>query len=131
MSGPSDSIRVLVASFPGQGWDFGLTRHPFHAEEMPRGARYTVYNRRLMVTTFEDSSAEEGYWLLRRAAGALHTGELPLEIKGPDAERLLNKVFTGDVARLRPGRCGYQFACYPDGGMIVDGVLLRLASEHF
>ena len=54
-----------------------------------------------------------------------HTGELPLEIRGPDAEKLLNRVFTRDIAKNRVGRCSYQFACYDHGGMITDGVLVR------
>ncbi len=32
---------------------------------------------------------------------------------------------------MRTGRCSYQFACYHDGGMITDGVLLRLCEDRF
>ena len=55
----------------------------------------------------------------------------PIEIVGPDAERLLNKVFARDVSKVRVGRCSYQFACYHDGGMINDGVMLRLTEDRF
>jgi glycine cleavage system aminomethyltransferase T len=75
--------------------------------------------------------ADEAYWKLRRQAILRHTGELPIEIRGPDAERLLNLVFTRDVAKNRVGRCSYQIACYEDGGMILDGVLVRLAEDRF
>ena len=50
--------RILVSSFPGQGWDFGLIRHPFHEEERQRGAKYCVYNHRLMAVCFDDSTTE-------------------------------------------------------------------------
>jgi aminomethyltransferase len=60
-----------------------------------------------------------------------NTGELPIEISGPDAERLLNRVFTREIGKVKTGRCSYQFACYHDGGMITDGVLLRLADDRF
>ena len=60
-----------------------------------------------------------------------HTGELPIEISGPDAESLLSHVFTREVSKVKVGRCSYQFACYHDGGMITDGVLLRLAQDRF
>lgn len=68
---------------------------------------------------------------MRRGAGLFDTGELPTEISGRDAERLCDRVFTRNVARLKPGRCGYGIACYPDGGVIVDGILMRLAEDRF
>ena len=66
------------------------------------------------------------YWAVRTNVIFRHTGELPIEISGRDAETLLNKAFTRSVSMVKPGRCSYQFACYHDGGMITDGVLLRL-----
>ena len=127
----NDHHRVIATSIPGQGWDYALQKHPFHEEERLRGAVYCVYNRRLMANAFEDSTPEREYWLLRRTAGALHTGELTTEISGPDAAHLLDKVFTRNIAKTKIGRCSYQFACYPDGGMIVVGVLMRLAEDRF
>ncbi|MHC8509570.1 MAG: aminomethyltransferase family protein [Rhodospirillales bacterium] len=124
-------MRDLVVSTPGAGWDYAQTRHPYHMIERPKGPRYCVYNRRQMAVCFEDHSTEDGYWLLRRKAAVLHTGEYPLQFKGPDAERLLDRLFTKDISKVRPGRCGYGLACYDDGGMIVDGVLLRLAEDLF
>ena len=61
----------------------------------------------------------------------LNTGEYPLQFEGPDAERLLDLLFTKDFTKLRPGRCGYGIPCYEDGGMITDGVVLRLANDLF
>jgi len=60
-----------------------------------------------------------------------HTGELATEIRGPGAEAFLDRVFTRNVAKVRVGRCSYQIACYPDGGVIMDGVLVRLATDRF
>ena len=123
--------RDLVTSRPGAGWDFGLNRHPYHEIERPMGPHYCVYNRRHMAVCFDAYSTEEDYWLLRRQAAVLHTGEWPLQFEGPDAERLLDKLFTKNIAKLKTGRCGYGLACYEDGGLIVDGVLLRLAPDKF
>ena len=71
------------------------------------------------------------YWKVRTEVVFRHTGELPIEISGPDAESLLNRLFTRDVSKVKVGRCSYQFACYHDGGMITDGILLRLAQDKF
>ena len=59
------------------------------------------------------------------------TGELPIEIKGVDSEKLCDNIFTKDIKKLKVGRCLYGIACYPDGGMIVDGILMRLEQELF
>jgi aminomethyltransferase len=80
------------------------------------------------VTT---STREEGYWALRRDVTRLDTGELPTEIAGPDAGRLLDRIFTRRVSTLAPGRCSYGIACWPDGGILVDGILVRLAEDRY
>ncbi len=132
MLGSGDGrTRDLVSTIEGSGWDFNMSRHPYHHIEAPLGPRYTVYNRRFMCCTFDETSTVEGYWKLRRSVGVLHTGEFPIEFRGPDAERLLDLLFIKDITKLRPGRCGYGVACYHDGGLIVDGVLLRLGPDRF
>ena len=131
MRSSDGKTRDLVTSMPGAGWDYGLTRHRFHEIERPKGPHYCVYNRRHMACCFDDHSTEDGYWLLRQKAAVLHTGEWPLQFKGPDAERLLDKLFTKDITKVKVGRCGYGLACYEDGGLIVDGILLRLSQDTF
>ena len=123
--------RDLVTTMPGAGWDYAQTRHPYHMIERPFGPHYCVYNRRHMAVCFDKLPTVDGYWKLRQQAAVLHTGELPLQFEGPDAERLLNKLFTKDISKVKPGRCGYGLACYEDGGLIVDGVLLRLSADKF
>lgn len=131
MSSSDGSTRDLVTTMPGAGWDFSLTRHPYHEVERPLGPHYCVYNRRLMACCFDSLPTEEGYWQLRQKAAVLNTGEYPLQFEGPDAERLLNKLFTKDITKVKPGRCAYGLACYEDGGLLVDGILLRLSTDKF
>ena len=108
-----------------------MAPHPLIYQEIPSQPTYFVYNRRLSSGSMNNLSADETYWRTRRSVIMRHTGELPLEIRGPDAEKFLNFVFTRDVSKNRVGRCSYQFACYDDGGMITDGVLVRLAEDRF
>lgn len=136
MSQPQTDIRFAVLPVTpdnaGPG-EFARTMvpHPLVGQELPYDPRYTIYNRRLTAMSMGAIPAETAYWRLRRAAILRHTGELPIEIVGPDAERLLNRVFTRDIGKLRVGRCSYQIACRDDGGMIMDGVLVRLAQDRF
>jgi len=131
MRSSDGKTRDLVSSLPGAGWDYSLSRHPWHEIERPFGPHYCVYNRRLMACCFDDRSTEDGYWLVRQNVAILNTGEFPLQFKGPDAERLLDKLFTKDIKKVRTGRCGYGLACYEDGGLLVDGILLRLEDDCF
>ena len=131
MSSSDGKTRDLVSTLPGAGWDYSLSRHPYHYLERPFGPHYCVYNRRQMACCFDEIDTVDGYWLLRQKAAVLHTGEYPLQFKGADAERLLDKLFTKDITKQKPGRCAYGLACYEDGGLLVDGILLRLEPELF
>lgn len=108
-----------------------MAPHPLIHQELPYDPEYFVYNHRLATSSMNNYTADEVYWQVRRNVIMRHTGELPTEIKGPDAEKLLNRVFTRRIEKVRVNRCSYQFACYADGGMITDGVLMRLAPDRF
>ena len=125
------TTRDLIKTTNGAGWDYSQTRHPYFEIERSKGPHYCLYNRRHMAVCFDDHSTEEGYWWLRRQVAVLHTGELPIQFEGPDAESLLNKLFTKDFTKVKEMRCGYGLACYEDGGLIVDGIVLRLAKDKF
>lgn len=108
-----------------------MAPHPLNYQELPFEPEYFVYNGRLASGRMNNATDEETYWLVRRQVILRHTGERPIEVSGPDAEALLNHLFTRDITRMKVGRCSYQFACYHDGGMITDGVLMRLEQERF
>jgi glycine cleavage system aminomethyltransferase T len=130
------SYRFAVKAIPGEASrprELARTMlpHPLSFQELDHDPEYILYNGRLTPNRLTNATDDEMYWKVRREVILRHTGELPIEISGPDAEALLNRVFTRDVGRVRPGRCSYQFACYHDGGMITDGVLLRLSKDRF
>lgn len=126
----SKPTRTVVADFKEAGWDYGLIRSPFHKFHSANGAHYTVYNGRLMPVS-QKIDRHEGYKALRTSLIILDTGERPIEISGPDAETLCNKVFARDVSNLKVGRSAYGLLLYPDGGFLCDGILMRLAEDRF
>ena len=73
----------------------------------------------------------EQYWKLRRGVSLFDVPEKPLDIKGPDAVALLERVFTRRVDNLKLWRARYAVACTQQGGIVMDGVLIRLAADHF
>ena len=129
-------LRFVVKALPVDGvppseLSLPMAPHPLMYQELGHDPEYQLYNGRLTPVRFADVSTDEMYWKVRREVILRHTGELPVELVGPDAERLANRVFPRDVTKVRVGRCSYQFACYHDGGMINDGVMLRLAPDRF
>ena len=105
--------------------------HPLTYQELPYDPEYSNYAGRLTLEKLSNVSPEEMYWKARREIILRHTGEHPFEISGPDALKFLQKIFPRDISKIAVGRCSYQFACYHDGGMITDGILLRIDKDKY
>ena len=105
-------------------------RSPFFARYDHPGARYGVYNQRLYPLDLGGDTAAE-YRNLRTGAMLYDVPERPLEISGPDAVRLLDTIFTRRCATLGVHRAGYGLACDTRGGLMMDGVLMRLAEDRY
>jgi aminomethyltransferase len=58
-----------------------------------------------------------------------HMGELMIE--GPEAASGLARALVSDPASLAVGRAQYSMICAPDGGIIDDLIVYRLAEERF
>jgi aminomethyltransferase len=74
----------------------------------------------------------EEHRTVRGAVGCFdvsHMGEF--ELRGPDAERALQRLTTNDVAALEVGQVQYSLLCYEDGGIVDDLTLYRLAPDHY
>ncbi len=91
---------------------------------------YGIYCNRFYPISFGENVIEQ-YWKLRREVMLFDVPEKPLSIKGMDAITLLNRVFTRRIDNLKVGRAHYAIACTPQGGIQMDGVMIRLAEDHF
>ncbi len=68
----------------------------------------------------------------RQAVGLLDASTLgKLIIKGPDAGRFLDMLYTNIMSTLKPGRCRYGLMCSENGFLIDDGVVARLDEDTF
>ncbi|MBO6655326.1 MAG: aminomethyltransferase family protein [Pseudomonadales bacterium] len=52
-------------------------------------------------------------------------------ISGADAERMLNRMVTRDVTKMKNGRVSYVLWCTDEGRLIDDGTIFRLGDEEF
>ena len=111
----------------------------FRIEQSPFADRYvtdqTVFclycDRLYPVKMAADEDPLANYWKLRRGVLLYDVPEKPLEIIGPDATRLLERVLACQVGLLAVGRCRYGIACNSDGTVLMDGVVMRLAEDRF
>ena len=72
------------------------------------------------------------YWAVRDAAGVIDVSPLyKLEVRGPQARALLQRVTTRDLAKLRPGRVAYSAWCDDAGKLLQDGNVVCLADDRF
>ena len=69
---------------------------------------------------------------VRTTVGVLDASTLgKIDIKGPDAARLLDRVYINGWRRLGVGRCRYGFMLGEDGMIMDDGVTARLSDGHY
>ena len=54
-----------------------------------------------------------------------------IDIKGPDAARFLERVYTNGWQKLEIGKARYRLMLKEDGMVMDDGVTTRLADDHF
>jgi sarcosine oxidase subunit alpha len=68
----------------------------------------------------------------RRTAGLLDASTLgKLLVRGPDAGRFLDMIYTNMMSGLAPGRCRYGLMCDENGFLMDDGVVARIDAQTF
>ena len=111
---------------------YRLAQSPFADRYVTDQTIFGLYCGRLYpLKTSHDEDPIPLYWRLRHGVLLYDVPEKPLEIIGPDAARLLEKVLTCRVQALAVGRARYGIACNEDGTVLMDGVLMRLAQDRY
>ena len=108
-----------------------LRRTPFSPGVEAAGVKaYTVYNHMLLPTVFR--SVEEDYRHLKEAVQIWDVAcERQVEIRGPDAGRLMQMLTPRDLRAMLPGQCLYVPMVDETGGMLNDPVALKLAEDRY
>lgn len=91
---------------------------------------FSVYNRTYISSTFSDPVDE--YWqVVNRVALWPVMGERQIEISGPDAHRFVQYLTPRNLAKFAVGQCKYVLITGPDGGILCDPIVMRLAEDRF
>ena len=103
---------------------------PLRAVHERLGATMTEFAGWLMPLRYGSEIAE--HRAVRSAAGLFdlsHMGEIA--VSGPGAAAALDYALTGQPSALKPGRARYTMICAPDGGVLDDLIVYRLADTEF
>lgn len=108
-----------------------LRRTPFHALASALGAQMgPVGGGFLNAHSYGDVAGE--HLNTRANVGVQDLSTMgKIDIKGPDAEALVNHLIVNDAARMATGQARYASVCAPDGGIMDDLTVFRLGPEHF
>jgi aminomethyltransferase len=85
-----------------------------------------------LVAGSYELTLDREYWAIRNSAALIDVSPLmKYIIKGRDASRLLNRVVTRDMDKLKVGQVYYTGWCDDEGKMIDDGTISRLDETTF
>ncbi len=108
-----------------------LRRTPFSEGVEAAGVKaYTVYNHMLLPTVFR--SVQEDYRHLKEKVQLWDVAvERQVELRGPDAGRLMQMLTPRDLRGMLPGQCFYVPIVDETGGMLNDPVAVKLAEDRW
>lgn len=108
-------------------------------EQLKRTPLFDVYKDQAKLVPFggwempvQFSSIKEEHEAVRNRAGLFdvsHMGEV--EVSGPDALALIQKLTTNDASKITIGQAQYSVMCYPDGGTVDDLLVYRTGEQKY
>ena len=103
---------------------------PLHATHRRMGAKMVDFGGWDMPVQY--SSLLEEHHAVRQRVGVFdvsHMGEI--EVRGPDAVKLVDYVSTNAASRLKTGQAHYSALLYEHGGFVDDILVHKVADDHF
>ena len=107
-----------------------LKRTPLYDAHVKAGARMVPFGGWEMPVQY--TGIIEEHRAVRRAVGLFdisHMGEF--EIEGREALAIVQRLCTNDASALAVGQVQYSLLCNPEGGIVDDLTLYRLAEDRF
>ena len=107
-----------------------LRRTPLYEQHVEAGAKLVPFAGWEMPVQYEGVRQE--HLAVRRGCGVFdvsHMGEVLTE--GPQAEALLQRLFSNDVSAIEASGAQYSVLCRDDGGILDDLFSYRLAPDRF
>ena len=103
-----------------------------HDKHVQLGATMVEFGGFDMPLLYQYAGIAPEHMAVREHAGLFdvsHMGEVT--IKGPDAERYVQHIFTNDIAGAPVGKSYYGMMCYEDGGTVDDLLVYKMGENDF
>ncbi|MEL7012635.1 MAG: 2Fe-2S iron-sulfur cluster-binding protein, partial [Pseudomonadota bacterium] len=115
-----------------------IRKTPIHAWNDENGAHWEPVGAWRRPYTYQKSGESVEKAVIReinqtrKSLGLLDASTLgKLIVKGPDAGKFLDMLYTNMMSTLKPGRCRYGLMCNENGFLMDDGVVARLDDDTF
>ena len=113
----SIQARIRKGAFFEAAWRYGCRK-------------FSVYNRTFISSTF--SNPVDEYWkVIKDVAIWPVMGERQVEISGPDAADFVEYLTPRNMQKCEVNQCKYALITAPDGGIVSDPIILKLAEDRF
>jgi len=91
---------------------------------------YDIYNHMYLPAYYDDPEVE--YWVLNEGVTMWDVGvERTVEVSGPDADTLIDKITCRDLTTCAVKQGKYMLVTGPDGSILNDPVLLHVAENRW
>jgi aminomethyltransferase len=104
---------------------------PFFKATLRAGCTaYDIYNHMYLPGYFDDPETE--YWALANGVTMWDVGvERTVEVSGPDADALIDRITCRDLTRCAVKQGKYMLVTAPDGSIVNDPVLLHVGERRW
>ena len=111
---------------------------PLHDWHVERGAPFEIVGQWLRAHYYPldgedmETAVRRECMATRASAGIMDASTLgKLIVKGPDAGKFLDMLYTNMMSTLKPGKCRYGLMCTENGFLTDDGVVARIDDDTF
>lgn len=127
-----ENVRLNVTGGGDVTISRNVRRSPFFAGTQAAGAlSYDHSNHVYVPSDFGNDPADEYRALVEGVILWDVSIERQTEVAGPDAARLVDYLLSRNVARLPVDKCSYGFFLDPEGVIVTDAIVTRVADERF
>ena len=110
----------------------GLEAGPFHQRLAALNGQHGWMNWMGFASPTVLDNMEFEYFAIRNQSTLFDISPMcKYLIEGADAEKVVNRLVTRDIRKLKPGRVAYVIWCDEDGNVIDDGTVFRIADNSF
>ena len=103
-----------------------------HDKHVSLGATMVEFGGFDMPLLYQNAGIAPEHYAVREKVGLFdvsHMGEVT--VKGKDAERYVNHIFTNDVTDMPTGKILYGMMCYENGGTVDDLLVYKMGENDF